>query len=167
MQKNFKQILPKITTIILDMDGVLTNGTVTPMADGTQVRTMNIKDGYAIDLAIKKGLNVTIISGGKSEEVKVRLQKLGVKNIFMQARNKMEVFSDFIHDFEINPETILYMGDDMPDYEVMKNVAAPTCPADAASEIQSISIYISNKKGGYGCVRDVIEQVLKAQDKWE
>ncbi|MEO6882950.1 MAG: HAD hydrolase-like protein [Bacteroidia bacterium] len=167
MQKNFKQLLPKITTIILDVDGVLTNGTVTLMADGTQVRTMNIKDGYAIELAIKKGMKLAIISGGKSEEVKIRLQKLGVENIFMQAKNKMEVFSDYIAEHKINPETILYMGDDMPDYEVMQKVGVPTCPVDAAYEIQAISIYVSTKKGGHGCVRDVIEQVLKAQDKWQ
>jgi 3-deoxy-D-manno-octulosonate 8-phosphate phosphatase (KDO 8-P phosphatase) len=167
MEKNFKELLGQITTFVFDVDGVLTNGQVTLLPDGNQVRTMNIKDGYALQLAVKKGYRIAIISGGKSEMVKKRLNGLGIVDVYMDAQNKIEAFNDFIHSYDIHPDHILYMGDDMPDFEVMQKVAVPTCPFDAVSDIKSISIYISDKKGGEGCVRDVIEQVLRLKKNWE
>ncbi len=166
MEKNFKQILNDISTFVFDVDGVLTDGSVVLMPDGEQVRTMNIKDGYALQLAVKKGYNVVIISGGKSEAVRSRLMKLGIKDIYLGAGNKLEVFEDHLLVSGLSASEILYMGDDIPDYEVMTRVALPTCPNDSASEIMEISKYVSQKKGGHGCVRDVIEQVLRVHGKW-
>jgi 3-deoxy-D-manno-octulosonate 8-phosphate phosphatase (KDO 8-P phosphatase) len=163
---NFKQKLADVNTFIFDVDGVFTNGSLIIMPNGDQVRTMNIKDGYAVQLAIKKGFKIAIISGGKSEGVIKRFQGLGLTDIYMGVHRKTDAFEEYTHLYDINPEHILYMGDDLPDYEVMKKVGIPTCPADAAHEIREISSYISNKKGGEGCVRDIIEQVLKLKGLW-
>jgi len=167
MEKSYKEIMPQITTFIFDVDGVLTNGVVTIFPDGEMVRSMNIKDGYALKTAIKSGYNVCIISGGTNEAVRNRFEVLGITNVYLGAHNKMEQFNEYINLKNITPEHILYMGDDIPDYPVMKKVALPCCPKDAAPEIKNISSYISHKKGGTGCVRDVIEQVLKVQGKWD
>jgi 3-deoxy-D-manno-octulosonate 8-phosphate phosphatase (KDO 8-P phosphatase) len=164
--ENFKTKLTRVKAFIFDVDGVLTDGSVTLLSDGEQVRTMNIKDGYALQLAIKKGYKVAIISGGKSEMVKKRLDGLGVLDVYMGVYLKKDAYEEFINVYDINPDEILYMGDDIPDYEVMKCIGIPTCPLDAAQEIKDISIYISDKKGGKGAVRDVVEQVLKVQDNW-
>ena len=166
MEKSYKEIMPNITTFIFDVDGVLTDGTVTIFPDGELVRKMNIKDGYALKTAIDMGYNVCIISGGTNPAVKSRLQGLGITDIYLGAHNKVEQLDEYLDIYDINVENVLYMGDDIPDFPVMKLVALPTCPKDAAPEIQEISKYISQKKGGNGCVRDVIEQVLKVQDKW-
>jgi len=166
MKKNFKQLLTQIKAFAFDVDGVLTNGSLTLMPNGEQVRTMNIKDGYALQLAIKKGYKIAIISGGKSEMVKQRLQGLGITDIYQGVQHKIENFKEFIAIYDLKPEEVLYMGDDMPDYEVMTKAGIATCPNDAVPEIKSICIYVSDKKGGEGCVRDVIEQTLKSQDKW-
>ena len=167
MGKSYKQYLENITTIVLDVDGVLTNGSVTVMPDGEIVRQMNIKDGYAIKIAIDNGLNICIISGGKSEGVRIRLANLGVKNIFLGVHDKIERYYEIMDIYELKPENIAYMGDDIPDYPVMNLVGLPSCPNDAAPEIQKISKYISYKKGGEGCVRDLIEQILRVQGKWD
>lgn len=164
--ENFKTKLTRIKAFIFDVDGVLTDGSVTLLPDGEQVRTMNIKDGYALQLAIKKGYKVAIISGGKSEMVKKRLNGLGILDVYMGAHLKKDAYEEFISIYNINADEILYMGDDIPDYEVMKCIGIPTCPQDAAQEIKDICIYISDKKGGKGAVRDVVEQVLKVQDNW-
>ncbi len=164
--ENFKTKLTRIKAFIFDVDGVLTDGSVTLMPDGEQVRVMNIKDGYALQLAVKKGYRVAIISGGKSEMVRKRLNGLGITDIYLGAHNKMDTYKEFIETYNINPDEILYMGDDIPDYEVMKKVGVPTCPSDSAQEIKDICIYISHQKGGKGAVRDVIEQVMKVQNKW-
>ncbi len=164
--ENFKTKLTSVKAFIFDVDGVLTNGSVTLMPDGEQVRVMNIKDGYALQLVIKKGYKVCIISGGKSEMVRKRLNGLGISDIYLGVNTKIDSFKEFIEIHKINPIEILYMGDDIPDYEVMKLIGVPTCPNDSAQEIKDISIYISDKKGGEGAVRDVIEQVLRVQDKW-
>jgi 3-deoxy-D-manno-octulosonate 8-phosphate phosphatase (KDO 8-P phosphatase) len=166
MQKNFKEILEGISTFIFDVDGVLTNGFIMLMANGEQVRSMYIKDCYAIQLAIKKGYRVAVISGGRSETVKARLASLGVKDVFLGSSNKKETFDDYLYAYNLTAKEILYMGDDMPDIEVMKQVAAPTCPNDASPAIMDICLYISNKKGGEGAVRDVIEQTLRLHGKW-
>ena len=163
---NFKTRLSSVKAFIFDVDGVLTDGSVTLMPDGEQVRVMNIKDGYALQLAIKKGFKIAVITGGKSEMVKKRLNGLGIADVYLGISEKMEAYNEFIATYSIDPSEILYMGDDMPDYEVMKRVGVPTCPQDSAPEIKSISIYISHVSGGKGAVRDVIEQVMKAQGKW-
>lgn len=167
MEKSYKEIMPQITTLIFDVDGVLTNGVVTIFPDGEMVRNMNIKDGYALKTAIKAGFNVCIISGGTNEAVRKRFEALGITDVYLGAHNKLIQFNEYINLHHIDPKQILYMGDDIPDYPVMKEVGLPCCPKDAAPEIQEIAAYISQKKGGNGCVRDVIEQVLKVQDKWD
>ena len=163
---NIKAKLRPITAFMLDVDGVLTDGMVITLPDGEQVRRMNIKDGYALQHAIKKGYHISIISGGTSESVRKRLNTLGVTEVNLACKNKIEVFEKLQEKFGLKKEEILYMGDDIPDYKVMQKVGFAACPNDAAEEIKSISHYISSKKGGEGCVRDLIEQVLKLQGKW-
>lgn len=167
MEISYKQLLPQINTLIFDVDGVLTNGMVTIMPDGELVRHMNIKDGYALKTAVDKGYNVCIISGGKNEGVRMRLANLGIKDIYLGAHNKIQQYNELVEKYNLKPENVLYMGDDVPDYPVMKLVGLPCSPNDAVQEIQSIAKYISDKKGGEGCVRDVIEQILRVQGKWE
>ena len=166
MAKSYKEIMNDITTFVFDVDGVLTDGSVFITNDGEMLRTMNIKDGYAMKTAIDCGYNVCIISGGKNEGVRIRLQNLGIKDIHLGCPDKIETFNNYTVLYAINPEQVLYMGDDIPDYQVMNLVGLPTCPQDACAEIKSISKYISHKNGGKGAVRDVIEQVLKVQGKW-
>jgi 3-deoxy-D-manno-octulosonate 8-phosphate phosphatase (KDO 8-P phosphatase) len=163
---NFKEKLNQVTTFALDIDGVLTNGMVTIFPDGTQVRQMSTRDGFAMQYAVKQGFNVVVISGGTSESVISRLNKLGVENVFLGVKNKLEVLNEFTAEKNINKSSILYMGDDLPDYEVMQACGVKTCPNNAAYEIKAISDYISPKNGGEGCVRDVIEQTLRCQNKW-
>ncbi len=164
--KNFKTLLPHIKLMVFDVDGVLTDGSVHCFNDGEQLRVMNIKDGYALQLAIKKGIRILIISGGRSEAVVKRLNLLGVTEIFMGVHHKLPILQEFLIEHKISLEETLYMGDDIPDMECLKHVAASTCPADAANDIKPICLYVSQLGGGKGCVRDVIEQVLKAQKKW-
>lgn len=164
--ENFKTKLTRVKTFIFDIDGVLTDGSITLMPDGEQLRAMNIKDGFAMQLAVKKGYKIAIISGSKSEGVRKRLHGLGIYDVYLGSDNKIETYNEFLLTYEINPDEILYMGDDVPDYEVMKRIGVPTCPNDSAQEIKDISIYISDKKGGEGCVRDVIEQVMRVQGNW-
>ncbi|TYP96722.1 3-deoxy-D-manno-octulosonate 8-phosphate phosphatase (KDO 8-P phosphatase) [Tenacibaculum adriaticum] len=167
MDKSYKEIFTQIDTLIFDVDGVLTNGVVTVFPDGQLIRHMSIKDGYALKSAIKAGLRVCVISGGKNEGVRTRLQNLGLTDVYLDAHNKIEQFNELIKKYEINPENVLYMGDDIPDLPVMRLVGMPCCPNDAVREIQQISKYISDKKGGEGCARDVIEQVMRVQGKWK
>jgi 3-deoxy-D-manno-octulosonate 8-phosphate phosphatase (KDO 8-P phosphatase) len=164
--ENFKTKLSRVKAFIFDVDGVLTDGSVTLMPDGEQVRVMNVKDGYALQLAVKKGYKIAIISGGKSEMVRRRLLGLGITDIYLGIHTKIEAYKELIEIYNISPEEILYMGDDLPDYEVMQQIGVPTCPNDSAVEIKNISIYVSDKKGGEGAVRDVIEQVLRVQGHW-
>ena len=146
---------------MFDVDGVLTNGNLLIMPNGVMARTMNIKDGYAMKAAIDKGYPVCIISGGSNEGVRVRLQNLGIKDIYLAAPDKVEKFYEICDAYQLKPEEILYMGDDIPDYLVMQKVGLPTCPQDAVQEIKGVSKYISHENGGKGAVRDVIEQVMK------
>lgn len=166
MAKSYKEYLEQITTFIFDVDGVLTDGTVTIMPSGEMIRRMNIKDGYAIKTAIDKGYNVCIISGGSNEGVRTRLKGLGVKDIYLGAHQKIKQYKEYTDIYDIKPDAILYMGDDIPDLPVMQDVILPCCPQDATPEIKAISKYISHKNGGKGAARDVIEQVLKVQGKW-
>ena len=167
MSKSYKEIMPQITTFIFDVDGVLTDGNVTIFPDGELVRVMNVKDGYALKTAVDMGYNVCIISGGTNEAVRSRLRNLGVTDIYLGAHNKVDHLNEYLDLHAIKPKNVLYMGDDIPDYPVMKMAGLPACPKDAAPEIQELSLYVSQKKGGNGCVRDVIEQVMKVQDKWK
>ena len=155
-----------ITTFIFDVDGVMTDGSVTLLPSGEQVRKMIVRDGYALQLAVKKGYRVAIISGGRSEAVRLRLQGLGITDIYLAAQNKRDAYDELILTYDLKPGELLYMGDDLPDLEVMTQVALPTCPADAASEVKQISKYISDKNGGEGCVRDVIERTMRVQNNW-
>lgn len=163
---NIKEDLARVKAFVFDVDGVLSGSSAYLYPTGEMMRSMNIKDGYAIQYAVKKGYVIAIITGGDTESVRTRFEKLGVQDIYLKSNNKMRDFDDFIRKHELLPENILYMGDDLPDYEVMKIVGFPACPSDASEEIRSVSRYISHKAGGEGCVRDVIEQVLRLQGNW-
>lgn len=166
MAKSYKELMNDITTFVFDVDGVLTDGSVFVNNDGEMLRTMNIRDGYALKAAVESGYNVCIISGGSNEGVRVRLRNLGIKDIYLGTPDKVETFDQYIDINQIQPGQVLYMGDDIPDYHVMQIVGLASCPQDAAPEIKGISKYISHKNGGKGAVRDVIEQVMKVQGKW-
>ena len=158
--------LRKIRGFIFDVDGVLSKDVIPLHPNGDPMRTVNSKDGYALQLAVKKGYQVAIITGGYTDSVKMRFERLGVKYIYMRSSVKMKDYTDFMNRTGLKPEEVLYAGDDIPDYEVMKLVGLPVAPADAASEIKDISLYISSKNGGEGIARDVIEQTMKTQGTW-
>jgi 3-deoxy-D-manno-octulosonate 8-phosphate phosphatase (KDO 8-P phosphatase) len=166
MSKSYKQRLAEITTLIFDVDGVFTDSMVYVMPNGQFVRRLNSKDGYAVQYAAKKGLRLAVITGGNSIDVRDGLNNLGIKHVFLKSRNKEEVFDTFVQNEGINPEEVLYMGDDIPDFKVLEKSGLATCPADAAEEIKAICDYVSVKKGGHGCVRDIIEQTLKVKGQW-
>ena len=161
---NYKALLQEVDTFIFDYDGVMTDGKVILMEDGQPLRMAHVKDGYVLQLVVKLGYNVVIISGGFSRSMENRFESLGIKDVFLG--NKELVLKEYLEKHQINPKHAVYMGDDIPDFKVMKMIGIPVCPADAAEEIKKISIYISDRNGGEGCVRDIIEQVLKVQGKW-
>jgi 3-deoxy-D-manno-octulosonate 8-phosphate phosphatase (KDO 8-P phosphatase) len=156
----------KVKCFAFDVDGVLTDGSILLMDDGGMLRSMNTKDGYALQLAVKKGYHIIVISGGGNEGVKQRLNKLGIMEVHINAENKHWVLTDYLTSNNLLPEDALFMGDDIPDYEAMKLCGLPCCPVDAVPEVKSISKYISVLGGGKGCVRDVIEKVLKMNGHW-
>ena len=158
--------LSKIRAIIFDIDGVLSAETITLGADGWPLRTVNIKDGYAIQLAMKLGLRIAIITGCKIEAVGLRYKGLGVEDIYLGAAVKIQTYDEYVSKYGYSDDEVMYMGDDIPDLEIMHRVGCPVCPNDACPEIKSASIYVSGYDGGRGCGRDVIEQTLKAQGKW-
>jgi 3-deoxy-D-manno-octulosonate 8-phosphate phosphatase (KDO 8-P phosphatase) len=163
---NFKERLKSIKAFVFDVDGVFSHN-VFLHPNGDMLRSMNTKDGFALYYAVNKQLfYVAIITGGYSESVKTRFNAMGITDVYIKSTDKLDDFEDFISKYDLNADEVLYMGDDIPDYQVMTKVGLPVCPADAAEEIKSISVYISDKNGGDGCVRDVIEQVLRAQGKW-
>ena len=166
MAKSYKEIMNDITTFVFDVDGVLTDGSVFVTNEGEMQRTMSIRDGYAMKAAIESGYHVCIISGGSNEGVRIRLRNLGITDIHLGTPDKVKTLKEYTDTYSISPEHVLYMGDDIPDYHVMKLVGLPTCPQDATPEIKGISKYISHIKGGKGAARDVIEQVMKVQGKW-
>jgi 3-deoxy-D-manno-octulosonate 8-phosphate phosphatase (KDO 8-P phosphatase) len=163
---NYKQLLKQIKGLAFDVDGVFTDGQVYLFSDKEYVRSVNIKDGYAVQHCIKMGFPIAIITGGNSDEVRKRFEYLGVTDIYMRSSSKILDYEKFRTKYGFDHSEILYMGDDLPDFEIMKRVGLPTCPADAAHEIREISKYISDKAGGEGCARDVIEQLLRIHNKW-
>ncbi len=156
----------RVKAFVFDIDGVLTNGEVLVTEEGEQLRSFYIKDGYALQLAVKQGYPIAIITGGKSLGVKFRLEGLGIKDVFIDVSNKTLVLEQWMKQNSIQAEDILYMGDDIPDMHAMEMVGLASCPADAVEDIKAISHYISSKKGGKGAVRDIIEKVLRLQNKW-
>lgn len=158
--------LKKIKAIIFDVDGVLSQQTITLSHEGEPLRTVNIQDGYAIQLAQKMGLRIAILTGGNTKAVRIRYEHLGVEDIYMECAVKVKTYQEFKEKYHLKDEDIIYVGDDIPDYEIMKLCGCPCCPADAASDIKEISKYVSDRKGGEGVGRDIVEQVLRSQDKW-
>lgn len=163
---NYKEKLLQVNTFIFDYDGVLSDGNVLFTSSGDALRTANVKDGYAMQLAIKKNYRIAIISGGYSESMKLRLESLKIEDIFLGVDKKIEVYDQYLETHNLKKENVLFMGDDIPDYEIMLKAGVPTCPSDASEEIKRAATYISHMPGGRGCVRDIIEQVLKVQGKW-
>ncbi len=155
-----------VQTFIFDVDGVLTNNEVLVMETGEQLRKMNIRDGYALKKAVQEGFQVMILTGGKSKGVLQRLKDLGVVDVVLDVDDKLATYKDFVAAYRLDESQILYMGDDVPDLEVMHRVGLPTCPKDAIPEALRLAQYVSPFKGGEGCVRDVIEKVLKLNGKW-
>lgn len=166
MVKNYKELLKNITTLIFDYDGVFTDGKILITENGEQLRTANVKDGYALQLARKKGYRIVVISGGTSETVVKRLNGLGITDVFIKVDHKIDVYNNYLSQHNLKKPEVLYMGDDIPDLHIMKEVGVAVCPADAAEEIKAISNYISHMNGGEGCVRDILEQVMKVQGNW-
>ena len=158
--------LQKIRAIVLDVDGVLSAQTITLASDGEPLRSVNIKDGYAIQLACKQELRIGIITGGDTQAVRLRYERLGVKDLYMKTAVKLTAYEDFIEKYGLRDEEVMYMGDDVPDFEVMTRCGCPCCPADACADIKNVSLYVSHYPGGQGCVRDIIEQTMRAQNKW-
>ena len=164
--KNYKLLLNKITTFVFDVDGVLTNGKILVTTEGEMYREMNTRDGFALKYALLKGFNIGIISGGTNQGVKKRLENLGVNKVYLGIHEKDIALDDFINTYNINPDEVLYMGDDVPDMPVMEKVGVATCPQDAVPDVKRIADYVSHKNGGDGCVREIVEQVMMVQNKW-
>lgn len=158
--------LKEIKAIIFDIDGVLSSETITLSSEGEPLRTVNIKDGYAMQLAMKLGLKIAIMTGAKVTSIRKRYEGLGVEDIYIGCSVKIETYETFLHKYGLTDKEIMYMGDDIPDLEIMRRVGCPVCPKDACPEIKEVSIYVSDRIGGHGCGRDIIEQVLRAQGKW-
>lgn len=164
--QELNEMLAKVTTFIFDYDGVMTDGTVYMDSNGDPLRTSNVKDGYALQLASKLGYHVAVISGAVVTNITKRLNMLGVNDVFIGVPDKIVKLEEYMQANGLKEEQIVYMGDDIPDIRVMQRVGVPACPADASEEVRSISRFISDRLGGKGCVRDIIEQTLKAQGKW-
>lgn len=158
--------LTKIKAVIFDVDGVLSANTIPMDDEGMPLRTLNVKDGYAIQLAEKMGLRCAIMTGGYSENIEKRYRYLGMEDIYMRCAVKIQTYEKFVAKYGLKDDEIIYMGDDIPDYEIMRRVGCPCCPADACQEIKDISVYVSPHNGGSGFARDVLEQVLKTQGHW-
>jgi 3-deoxy-D-manno-octulosonate 8-phosphate phosphatase (KDO 8-P phosphatase) len=163
---NFKEDLKRVKAFVFDVDGVLSTEVLNLNIEGDPMRTANVKDGFALHQTVKAGYPIAIITGGDCHHVRKRYEKLGITDIFMGSFDKIKPFNEWIAKNNLDPDNVMYMGDDLPDHPVMKEVGIPVAPADAAEEIKSLCKYISDKKGGEGCVRDVIEQVLRVQGRW-
>lgn len=158
--------LTKIKAFVFDIDGVLSPSTIPMGEDGTPLRMVNIKDGYALHIAVKYGYKIAIITGGNNISVKKRYESLGITDVFLSASKKLPVLQEWMKKCRLNPEEVAYMGDDIPDLPCMRHVGLPCAPYDASSEARSTAIYVSPFTGGYGCGRDLIEQVMRAQKVW-
>jgi 3-deoxy-D-manno-octulosonate 8-phosphate phosphatase (KDO 8-P phosphatase) len=163
---NFKEDLIKVKAFVFDIDGVMSLQTISLNAFGVPNRTVNLRDGYAMQLAVKKGYKIGVISGSNAKEYQKRLKSLGVTDIFLNSRLKLDHFNSFLKKYNLSKSDVMFMGDDIPDFEVMKEAGVAVCPSDADSEIKQVASYISDRKGGEGCVRDVIEQVLRLHKNW-
>ena len=166
MKTNYKKLLPGIRAFVFDVDGVFTDGTVQVTTAGDQLRTMIVRDGYAVKLAVEHGYEICVITGGNHEGVRHRLRGLGVSEVHLGVEDKLTVLQKFFQEHNLNKEEVAYMGDDLPDFEAMQLAGLVSCPQDAVPEIKEISQYISHRNGGQGCVRDLIEQVMRVQRKW-
>ncbi|MEO6069354.1 MAG: HAD hydrolase family protein [Chitinophagaceae bacterium] len=164
---NVLELFKPVTTFVFDIDGVFTDGNIILLQDGLQARQMNVKDGLALQMALKNNYQVVIISGGYSEPVLNRFRYLGVAHVFLAIKNKAVFLDQFFEEHNISWDHVLYMGDDLPDISVLQKSGLACCPADAVREVKEVSTYISPFNGGYGCVRDVIEKVLKLNDHWQ
>ena len=163
---NYKAKLHEIKAFVFDYDGVISDGNIWSANDTIIVRSGNVKDGYAMQYALRKGYLIAILSGGSGDSIRSRMKMLGVEDVYLGSHRKKEIFEDFLKYKQLLPEQVLYVGDDIPDYDVMRLAGVSACPADAAEEIKAVADYISHKNGGCGCVRDVIEQVLRLQGQW-
>jgi len=164
---NFKERLTTIKTIMFDIDGVITDGRVFVMESGEVLRNLNSKDGYALHLAAQKGYRMCVISGGNNIGIKQLLSRTGIPDVFINCHDKLAKYEEYIHEHSLKEEEIMFVGDDLPDHGIMSRVGLAACPNDAAVEIKEISQYVSPKNGGEGCVRDVLEQVMRVQGNWE
>ena len=163
---NYKAKLHEIKAFVFDYDGVISDGNIWSANDTIIVRSGNVKDGYAMQYALRKGYLIAILSGGSGDSIRSRMKMLGVEDVYLGSHRKKEIFEDFLKDKQLLPEQVLYVGDDIPDYDVMRLAGVSACPADAAEEIKAVADYISHKNGGCGCARDVIQQVLRLQGQW-
>ena len=165
--KNYKTLLKNVSAFVFDVDGVMTNGQILITTEGEMYREMNTRDGFAIKCALERDYKIAIISGGTNEGVRKRLETLGVDKVYLGIHKKDIAFDDFLKTYDIDPEEVLCMGDDVPDLSVLKKVGVATCPQDAVPDVKKIVDYVSHKKGGDGCVREIIEQVMRVQNKWD
>lgn len=163
---NFKEDIAQVEAIVFDVDGVMTDGGIIPTPDGDFIRRYDAKDGYSIASAMREGLKVFVISGGRGRMLENRLTMLGVERMYLNCMDKCEAMREIIRDYKLDAERMIYMGDDIPDLECMRMVGVPVCPADAAMEVVEASRYVSEYNGGHGAVRDIVEQVMRAQGKW-
>ena len=166
IKKNYKEYLTRVKTFIFDVDGVLTDGKVLVTSKGEMYRALDTKDGYGMKCALLHGFKIVIITGGMNEGIRKRFNELGIYDIYLGAFNKMDAYKDLMDNYSLKSEEILYVGDDIPDIPVMKEIGVSCCPSDAVPDVKEIVDYVSHKKGGEGCVREIIEQVLRVQDKW-
>lgn len=158
--------LSGIKAFVFDVDGVLSADMMPLGVDGNPVRTVNVKDGYALQLAVKCGYHVCIITGARLESIRVRYEALGIKDVYICSSVKIKDYQNFLDKYSLTEDNVLYMGDDIPDYQIMERCGLPCCPSDAVSEIRRLCLYVSPLDGGHGCVRDVVERVMRAQGKW-
>ena len=163
---NFKEDIARVKAFVFDVDGVMTDGGIIPTPDGDFIRRYYAKDGYAMAYAIREGYKICVISGGRGEMLRRRLEMLGVERMYLNCMDKITAIKEFMADYELAAEEVIYMGDDIPDLECMRLVGIPVCPADACMEVIEASRYVSEYNGGHGAVRDIVEQVLRVQGRW-
>ncbi len=163
---NHKELLKKVRAVFIDVDGVLSSSNLQIDDNGKLIRTTNVKDGYILKYAVKKGIKICIITGGLNLSIKYRYEALGIEDVIIGSKRKIIDVDSLLKKHNLSYNNLMYIGDDIPDYEVMQKCLLPCCPADAADEIKSISLYISDKNGGKGCVRDILEQLLRAKNLW-